>query len=413
MPQGDLVEEGKTSWRTRHTVVALCLLAVVVGYTDRVNISVAAVSMRAQFGWNQTTKGWVLAAFAIGYFTCLAVSGWLAHRVGGRRVLLLAVLLWSTFTLATPFSAFYSLSLLIAARVGLGMAESALFPSSYQLFSRWVPSPSRARAVAVLYSGVPLGQVVGLVGSAALTEEWGWPLSFYVFGAAGLLWALVWQRLSPATGSSAGSAPSLPPPWRALLTHPAVRAIVVANFASNWCLYFFLAWLPSYFAESQHVSLSHAGLFSALPWLAAMVSTNLSAVASDRLAPIVGLTIVRKCALCGGLLLCSLSLLLALHVPSVRWAVCCLCGAGAALGLTWTGYGPNVLDVAPQHASVVAGISNTVATLPGIFGVALVGWLIDTTGAYNAPFLLTSVVGVGGALFYLVYGSGSPQSFER
>jgi ACS family sodium-dependent inorganic phosphate cotransporter len=416
MARGTPLEFAESGWQPRHTVVALCLLAVFIGYTDRVNISVAAVAMRRQFGWSQTTKGLVLAAFAVGYFLCMALSGWLAQRFGGRKILLVAVLWWSLFTLLTPWSAFQSLGLLITARIGLGMGESAVFPSSYELFGHWVPVQSRARAIAFLYSGVPLGQVAGLLGTGWLTARYGWPWAFYLFGACGALWALLWVTRIPELsydGDRAATRETTSTPWRALLTHPPVWAIVVGNFSSNWCLYFFLAWLPSYFAEFQHLDLAKSGLFSALPWLTAMLSTNLSAIVSDRVAPVLGATIVRKAALGGGLLLCSLFLLLARDVHSANAALVCICASAGALGFTWTGYGPNVLDVAPSHASVVAGISNTIATLPGIVGVAIVGWLVETTGTYSSAFVLTAAVSLGGALFYLAFGSAQPIELKQ
>src|SRR5690242_7591896 len=50
-------------WQRRHVVVALTFLGCIVAYTDRVNISVAAVAMKEHFGWSQTQKGFVLSAF--------------------------------------------------------------------------------------------------------------------------------------------------------------------------------------------------------------------------------------------------------------------------------------------------------------------------------------------------------------
>jgi len=41
-------------WPRRHVVVGLTFLGCVIAYTDRVNISVAAVAMREHFGWSQT-----------------------------------------------------------------------------------------------------------------------------------------------------------------------------------------------------------------------------------------------------------------------------------------------------------------------------------------------------------------------
>jgi ACS family sodium-dependent inorganic phosphate cotransporter len=58
---------------------------------------------------------------------------------------------------------------------------------------------------------------------------------------------------------------------------------------------------------------------------------------------------------------------------------------------------------------VIWGISNTVGTLPGIFGVFITGWLVDRTGTYAAPFLLTAGLSVCGGIFYLVFGSGKRQ----
>jgi MFS transporter, ACS family, solute carrier family 17 (sodium-dependent inorganic phosphate cotransporter), other len=70
---------------------------------------------------------------------------------------------------------------------------------------------------------------------------------------------------------------------------------------------------------------------------------------------------------------------------------------------------PNGLDIAPRHADVICGISNTFATLPGIFGVFLTGWLVDHTGSFAAPFYVTTGVSFFGALVFLVFASGERQ----
>jgi len=68
-------------------VVAFIFLGCVIAYTDRVNISVAAVAMKEQFGWSQTEKGFVLAAFFFGYLLFMFMAGLLANRFGGKRVI--------------------------------------------------------------------------------------------------------------------------------------------------------------------------------------------------------------------------------------------------------------------------------------------------------------------------------------
>src|SRR5476651_1552241 len=114
----DQIASGPAPGRARrHVVVALTFLACVIAYTDRVNISVAAVAMKEHFGWSQTEKGMVLSAFFVGYMLCMFIAGLLAARFGGKRVAGGAVLVWSIFTLLTPLAATISIPTLIGARV--------------------------------------------------------------------------------------------------------------------------------------------------------------------------------------------------------------------------------------------------------------------------------------------------------
>jgi len=52
---------------------------------------------------------------------------------------------------------------------------------------------------------------------------------------------------------------------------------------------------------------------------------------------------------------------------------------------------------------LLVGVSNTLATVPGVAGVAITA--VDRTGAYSATFTLTAAVVILGALIYLIYGS--------
>lgn len=49
----------------------------------------------------------------------------------------------------------------------------------------------------------------------------------------------------------------------------------------------------------------------------------------------------------------------------------------------------NHLDVAPQHASVLMGISNTFATIPGIVSPALTGFIVQNSVMILVSFKLT------------------------
>lgn len=408
-------------WGRRHAVLAMCFLAMFIAYTDRVNISVAAVAMREQFGWSQTVKGFVLSSFFIGYMLFMIASGWLATRFGGKRVLAASVIVWSFFTLITPWAASASFAVLIAARIGLGIGEAAVMPATYEIFQRWVPANERSRAVTRFLSGIPIGQIVGFAVTGWLTGQFGWPASFYLFGAIGFVWTAIWlmgvhndpagdHRISGEelqllqARNEAADKGALRPVTQLLWKAP-VWAIFTAHFCNNWALYFLLGWLPSYFKDAMGLSFTNAGLYSAAPWLAAFVIGNLWAIFADRaIARGVAVILVRRLTVGVGLLGLATFLWLVRHVQSPTHALALVCAATGAFGIGWSGFAANMLDIAPRHCAILIGVSNTLATIPGVAGVAITGWLLDKTGSYSVPFVLTAAVAIAGALIFFIFG---------
>jgi len=406
------VNEIRPGWQNHYGVVLLLCAAVFISYIDRTNISVGALPMQTQFGWSETQKGLVLSAFYYGYLPLMVVGGALANRYGGKIVLGAAVIWWSLFTALTPPSALISLPALLGARVALGLGEAALYPAAFNMLGRWVPPQHRSRAVALMASGAALGTVVSLPLSGWLVHSYGWPMPFYAFGIVGLVWAGTWfarvhGNYGPETSAPVARAPI---PWRALMRSRPVWAIITAHFCYNWCSYVLLAWLPSYFKSTFGVTVINAGLFSAAPWLVAFLMTNLAGYLADHLLRIGWpATRVRKLAQTVGLAGAAIFLLLLPGAASVTSALILMCVAAGLLALCLAGFTPNCLDVAPRHADVLYGISNTFATLPGLIGVFATGWLVDRTGSFAAALVLTAGIAMLGAVVYLVFGSGERQ----
>jgi ACS family sodium-dependent inorganic phosphate cotransporter len=331
-------------------------------------------------------------------------------------VLGIAVLWWSAWTALTPPAAMMGLGALIFARVALGIGEAAVMPAAVNMIGRWVPVDQRSRATALVISAFSLGTVFALPATGWLVREYGWPLAFYLFGALGLVWYAGWHvwardRRGPAVGQSREASTGNPAiPWRRLLRLPALWAIIVSHFASNWSLYVLLAWLPSYFKSTFGVSITSAGVMAAAPWLVNFVVANLAGAWADRmLRSGRSAGFVRKLmqvtALVGG----AFFLVLLTRATTPGMAVLAICCATGIAALAVSGFAPNCFDIAPRYADVIWGISNTFATLPGILGVYITGWLVDRTGSFSAPFLLTAAISVAAALFYLVFASGQRQ----
>ncbi len=403
------VSERLGRWPAYYTVVLLLCGAVFISYIDRTNISVGAIAMQAQFGWNETQKGLVLSAFFVGYILLMLISGTLADRYGGKNVLGVAVLWWSLFTMLTPPAALVSLPVLVATRIALGLGEAAVFPASINLIGRWVPPLGRSRAVALVTTTLSLATVFSLLVTGWLVRSHGWPLPFYAFGAVGVVWAVGW--FATVSGGYAveppASSESMIIPWGRLLRLPAVWAIVVGHFCSNWFLYVLVAWSPSYFKSTFGVTLVNAGMLAAAPWLTGFLAGNAAGNLADRLLRAGwSATFVRKLMQTIGLGVGGILLVQLPAAGSVTEGLVLMCCATGAWSFCAAGFAPNCFDVAPRYAGIIWGLSNTVATLPGIIGIFVTGWLVDRTGSYAAPFFLTAAISILGALVYLACASG-------
>lgn len=410
----------------RFTVVAMCFAAIFVCYIDRVNISVAIIPMARDLGWSATTQGLVLSSFYVGYLLMQIGGGALADRFGGKLILGLGVLAWSLFTILTPPAAFLGFSMLLLARVGMGLGEAVTFPSVYNMIARWVPPTEKARAVGVANSGIPVGTVFALIVTPIIVQLLGWEWAFYLFGAVGVLWYLVWQRLVTATpaehpgigadelellrSQSDPPAPGTASGFGRFLTNRAMWAIIVAHFCSNWTLYVILSWLPKYVNEGLGVSFAAVGIVSMLPHIASLLFYNVWGGVADRMIAVgFSVTFVRKLMQSiafGGLASCLLLIGFATDLWTAMGLLCLAKVLGAAaIG----GYAVNHMDIGPRQAGTLMGISNTAGTLPGIVGVYVTGMILDLTGSWALVFQVTAGVALAGMIVYLLFASGEKQ----
>jgi len=416
-----------TGWQTRYSVVLMCFLATFICYIDRVNISVAIIPMSADFGWDKITQGYVLSSFYIGYIVVMIIGGRLADKHGGALVLGAGVLLWSLFTLVTPAAAMLGFSVLLLARIGMGMGEAVTFPSVYNLVTRWVPAQDRSKAIALNASGIPVGTVFALLATPIIVEALGWEWAFYLFGAVGVVWYGVWRVVATATpqthpritsaelahieanAAASGTAAKLPP-WSTLLSNGPLWAIIVAHFANNWTLYVVLSWLPIYVNEGLGVDFQSVGYIAMLPHIASLLFLNIMGNLADRiLRRGYNVTLVRKTMQTiafGGLAAC----LIGITMVDTVWAAIGLMCLGKIFGAFGIGgHSVNHLDIGPRHAGTLMGITNTAGTIPGIFGVSITGFILQSTGSWDMVWGVTAGVTLFGMLFYLLFASGEKQ----
>jgi MFS family permease len=457
----------------RRTLLLLLWLCNVCLYIARTNISVAVVYM---FPSDDKIEGRLLSSFYIGYTVSQIPGGWLAARFGAKRVLGSAVLLWSLATIGAGFTDKSAVSVLFLLRVLVGLAEGANYPSQVELLSRFVPYDERSRAWSFIITGEAVGTIAALLGGPFLAHSLGWQSIFYVSGGASLVWLVLFLALvysSPerhpciAKEELALIRKSRPPPnrarstpWCNILTNRHFVLLVCVHCCYNFGYYVCLSWISKFFSQAYGVDYSHLGLYSILPYVFLFFITNLTGVIADtmeqkcrcRRKNMSG-AVVRKTLNTVGMGGCALFfLLLSYQVPpaavtpppaapspsssgngsallgrgTMTEVVASTSVAGAstsalllalAIGsggvAAGGGYWPTLGDLSPEYSQVLVGISNSIASIPGILGSSLVGNLLATShNDWGLVFKVAAAIEALGMLIFLCFVTAEDQKFE-
>jgi sugar phosphate permease len=112
---------------------------VIIVYTLRVNMSVAAPAMMEDLGWSEAEKGFVLSAFYWGYTLGQIPASYYAQAYGCKTLFGLSILIPSVLTILVPFACRYHYALALVVRMTIGFFESASFPAIYHFFPHWIP----------------------------------------------------------------------------------------------------------------------------------------------------------------------------------------------------------------------------------------------------------------------------------
>ena len=283
-------------WPKRWDVAILCFLAQIIGYCDRVNISVAAPALMRERHWDTVQMGWVLTAFFLGYTLSMIPIGVYIDHYGPKRVLGIGVTWWSLFTALTPVP--QKLFALILTRCAMGVGESGILPAANAMLVRWFPRQEYSRAAGLCWSGGYAGSIIAFPLATAIGSVWGWRAVFYTFASLALVLVPLWligttntpeenrslsaEELAYIVHNRSELRLAASIPWSVLLRAPAVWALLLLHFSSNSFIYVLVSWPPTYLLLVRHFSTMGMALGSSLPFAAALAGTNFFAYLIDR-----------------------------------------------------------------------------------------------------------------------------------
>ncbi|MCP3727699.1 MFS transporter [Paraburkholderia sp. CNPSo 3272] len=413
--------------RIRWWVAGLMWAAIAINYIDRTVLSAAAPRIQSQFHLSAVEMGVVMSAFFWSYALLQLPAGFLADRLGQKKVLGFAVLWWSLATAATGVA--NGFKSLVALRVALGVGEAGAYPSNAGIASKWFPRRERATVAGIFDSGSKLGGAIALPLIAAMLTAFDWKITFALSGLLGLIWYVVWQftfsdsprdhkRVNPEelayiesdllAQQSDGAAR---PPLRKLLAHRNIWAMCIGFFMINYNSYFFITWLPTYLVKARGMTMMEMGWMASLPLLASIVVEIFAGWASDRVfaSGKLSLTATRKLFLVIGLLMASI-IGFAAFADSAAVAVLLLCIAKSGTTVAASQVWALPADVAPRNAvSMVAGVQNTVSNIGGVVGPVVTGAIVGATGSFVPALVVSSaLIGVAIVNYLFLLGKVEP-----
>jgi sugar phosphate permease len=415
MPQA---ERGGASLGRWYILGLICLMYLIT-YLDRVTIANTAPEIRSEFGFDAQTMGWIFSSFVWAYALFQVPGGWLSERFGPRVVLACLVAYWSIMTAAIGFaSGALSFAVLLFL---LGTGEAGAFPGATRAMQLWYPRRERGFCQGFTHSASRLGAaiappIIGLIIAAA-----GWRWVFYLCGAVGILWSVAWYAfyrntpeehaiVNPAElerirgvdekgrVKTAAFADRASVPWSTLLLSSNMWAIMCAYFTYVYCLYIFLAWLPSYLVGGRHLTPEEARLMASLPLSAMVVGNIVGGLATDWLLHKTGNTrFARRSVAIVGMLATAAFTVLAALVGDAHTAVYCLTGAGFFLECTIGASWAVPMDTGGKFSGTVSGMMNMAGNFGGALSPVVFGYIAQR-GDWQTQFF------IAGAL--LVVGSG-------
>ncbi len=401
-------EAKKTSYRWR--VVALLFCATTINYLDRQVLGLLKPTLEADFGWTESDFSHIVMAFQAAYAFSLIGFGAIIDKIGTKIGYVISVVVWSIAAmLHAVATGTFSFGFM---RAILGLGEAGNFPVAIKATAEWFPKKERALATGIFNSGANIGAVVAPIMVPWILGAYGWQEAFLITGALGFVWLIFWWRYYelPAkqtrvnqaeydyihSDNEADTSKEAPVKWLQLFKIRQTWAFVFGKMLTDPIWWFFLYWLPSYFAEAFKLNLSKPSPELVIVYTATTVGSigggYLSGYFIKKGWPVFR---ARKTSM---LIFAFLVMpIMAAQYTTNIWQAVVLISLAAAAHQAWSA---NIFttasDMFPKKAvSSVVGIGGMAGSVGGILFPLLVGIILDNYkaagnigGGYNVIFII-------------------------
>jgi len=410
--------------RYRYRIFSLLFFIALINYIDRGALSFAANAISHEYHFSKVELGAVLSYFGFGYLFGSLCGGFLADRLGSRKVWLLAGVLWSLLEIATAWAGDLGMALFggsaimgfAALRILFGFAEGPAYALMNKAIAHWAPDNERGMALGIGLLSTQVGALLTApvaVGLLLLTHDW--RTMFIVLGLGSLLAMALFARTfqddpeqhphaneaerALIRNGQAAQRSEATLPWWHFFTSRTLVCNALGYFSFLYITFTLITWGPKYLQDNFHYDLHSLWYVAMIPWSGACITVLLGGRIADTL-----LRRYRNLRLARNLfaavtLLFTACCFLAIPLVSSAAAIIALMTLGNALNaLVNNVYWSVVIDVTPKgNVGTYSGMTLAIANLASIISPLLSGWLAEYYG-YNAMFTATAAIAFGSML---------------
>ena len=194
----DEIIDSRPIGKLQRRVVVICFFLAVVDGFDAASIGYVAPLLTEQFNIPPKMMGQLLSAALVGLMLGALLGSTLADRLGRKPVILGSIAVMGVGSLLTALSS--DTTELFVYRFITGLGLGGVMPTINVLPAEFAPERRRALLMTVMFTGLPLGTVVGGLASVGLLSVFGWESVFFAGGLLPLVMipvVMLWLPESP------------------------------------------------------------------------------------------------------------------------------------------------------------------------------------------------------------------------
>ena len=407
--------------KRKNVILTMLVILGMVTFLDRINISVAGSAIMHDLNLSPAEWGWVQSAFILSYGLMQIPMGALGDRFGHRNILSGIVLWWSAFTAFTGLAG--GLMSLLAIRFMFGIGEAGSSPCSTGVISRWFEKGEVGKAQGYVWAASRMGGALTPFVVIPVMVTVGWRAAFYLLGALGIVWAVVWwlfyrdagvDRVNSDTSStsvtSSTSAGGLR--WSAVLCNGQFWLLCGMYFFYAFGSWFFFSWFPTFMELGRGFDKTELTYAVAVPFIMSMMGNIAGGHLTDKLTHRYGVKIGRKALGSSSLAISAVCMFLAAFIPGKMAVFVFLSLCFGIFDLMLPSAWALCIDLGKQQAGTLSGAMNTAGNIGGFCCGILFGQLVQDSGDYNLPLYMIALMLIVSAVLFAFINPEKPITKE-